>query len=114
MPWTLQNDSRIVVTCSIQARWSKSDVHQDLTSDYAFYAKDPTELAKPSFDAITIDNLGLNAVTALTPIQGLGYIDWVPFTVESIIMSPGIDPSVSLEALSSIEDHFDPNTRTEA
>jgi len=102
------------VTCSIQARWSKSDVHQDLTSDYAFYAKDPTELAKPSFDAITIDNLGLNAVTALTPIQGLGYIDWVPFTVESIIMSPGIDPSVSLEALSSIEDHFDPNTRTEA
>jgi len=56
------------VTCSIQARWSKSDVHQDLTSDYAFYAKDPTELTNPSFDAITVDSLWLNAVTALTPI----------------------------------------------
>ena len=100
--WGPDNQSRLVVGCSVQAKWVPAHLR---TEAYTFwqgwYPKNITfEEAYPikgghllngtkqsTRNAIAVDESWLNLLTPPTPVEGPGYFNWGPSTVESILSS---------------------------
>ncbi|KAL8678292.1 MAG: hypothetical protein Q9186_005342 [Xanthomendoza sp. 1 TL-2023] len=100
-PWTQDNTSRIVIGCTVQARWVPAQIHTDAYSFWqGWYPKNISfEAAYPSTthalldgssnekDAIAVDE---DWLASLTPAVGKGrpgYQDWQPTTMEGILSS---------------------------
>ena len=104
-PWGSDNASRLVVACSVQVRWVPAHLR---TEAYTFwqgwYPKNITfEGVYPvkgsrlldgskesSRNAIVVDQSWLKALTPSTPMEGPGYHEWSPTTIESILNAVGL------------------------
>ena len=100
--WGLDNRSRLVVACSVQAQWVPAHLRteaytfwqgwypKNITFEEAYPVKGGPLLSgtKQSMrNAIAVDGSWLNTLTPPTPVEGPGYFNWGPSTVESILTS---------------------------
>lgn len=100
--WGPDNQSRLVVGCSVQARWVPAHLQteaytfwqgwfpKNITFDHAYPIKGGLLLdgtRQSTRNAIAVDESWLNTLTPPTPVEGPGYFDWGPSTVESILSS---------------------------
>ena len=117
--WSPDNTSRLVVGCSVQAKWVPAHVRiEEYDFWQGWYLKNITfEAAYPqkggnSFDgagksmrnALTVDESWLGVLTPSTPVEGPGYSDWGPSTIESILSSVGLTETIDLRGESVLED----------
>ncbi|KAL8814284.1 MAG: hypothetical protein Q9223_006481 [Gallowayella weberi] len=100
-PWTRDNTSRIVVGCTVQARWVPAQIHTDAYSFWqGWYPKNISfEAAYPSTtharlngssnekNAIAVDEDWLATLTPAVGEGRPGYQDWQPTTIEGILSS---------------------------
>ncbi|KAL8709735.1 MAG: hypothetical protein Q9220_005521 [cf. Caloplaca sp. 1 TL-2023] len=102
-PWTADNDSRIVIGCTVRAQWVPAQIHTDAYSFWqGWYPKNISfENTYPSakhsllnsssltsqLDAIITDNDWLEMLTPKIGKSRPGYGDWGPNTIEGIIDS---------------------------
>ncbi|KAL8786030.1 MAG: hypothetical protein Q9213_003012 [Squamulea squamosa] len=100
-PWTSDNRSRIVVGCTVEARWVPAQIHTDAYSFWqGWYPKNISfEAAYPSAgtallnglpnarDAIAVSEDWLSTLTPAVGKGQPGYHDWQPTTIEGILSS---------------------------
>ncbi|KAL8695068.1 MAG: hypothetical protein Q9224_003458 [Gallowayella concinna] len=86
MPWTSGHDSRVIVGCSIEARY-ESVIVQHAGPNYAFHSN--AGYPGPSY-SVSVTDSWLEALTPKTPRLGPGYLIWQPSTIESIIAASGV------------------------
>ena len=116
--WNSDNDSRLVIGCSLSAHWVYAQVRSD---SYSFwqgwypksidffdqYPANGSVLLNGSVakvDAIVVDESWLNALTPATPSAGPGYLDWKPSTIESILSSSKITDGIESNGTILIDD----------
>ena len=116
--WSSDNQSRLVVGCSLSAHWAYAQLRSDSYSFWqGWYPKSISfgdlypangslmnngTLSKQ--DAIMVDESWLNALTPATPPIGPGYFDWKPTTIESILSATRITEDIESNGTISIND----------
>lgn len=125
-PWSSDNQTRLVVGCSISAHWVYTETRSD---SYSFwqgwyptsvwfgdpYPSKGSQLFKgtiASNDAIAADQSWLDVLTPPTPVEGPGYSDWGPSTIESILSSVKITEDLGNNATTMVDEwqpHDNPN-----
>ena len=98
--WSPNDQSRLVVGCSVQAQWVPAHLQteaytfwqgwypKNISFDEAFPRKGRTLLdgtGRVTRNAIVVDESWLDLLTPPTPMEGPGYLDWGPSTLESIL-----------------------------
>ncbi|KAL8967075.1 MAG: hypothetical protein Q9183_003083 [Haloplaca sp. 2 TL-2023] len=91
MPWTTGHNSRIVIGCSVHARY-ESSIIQHAGPNYAFHSN--AGYPGPSY-VVGVTDAWLDALTPKTPKSGPGYLLWQPTTMESIITASGVGEALS-------------------
>ena len=116
--WDSDNQTRLVVGCSISAHWVFAEIRSDSYSfGQGWYPKSvwfgdqyPSKGDQLSIgtiaskDAIAADQSWLDALTPPTPIEGPGYFDWGPSTIESILSSVRITEDLGNNAATMVGD----------
>ena len=118
-PWTSDGQSRLIIGCSIQATWIPAHLHTDaysfwegwypknVTWDRPYPKKGDTTLngtLQSKRNAIVVNPSWLRTLTPPTPIEGPGYFDWRPTTIESILLSVGLTNGLDFDSESIVED----------
>ena len=103
--WSADNQSRLVIGCSVSAQWAPAVIRSDAYSFWQgwypkavmfwdSYPQNGGRLMNQTFagsqTAITVDQTWLNTLTPPTPVEGPDYHDWEPSTIESILGSVGV------------------------
>ena len=97
--WSHDNESRLVIGCSVAAQWVKANVRSDSYSFWQGWYPKSIDFDHPypiqgsilkngsvsTQDAIVVDESWLNSLTPATPPTEPGYLDWKPTTIESIL-----------------------------
>ncbi|KAL8737716.1 MAG: hypothetical protein Q9181_001401 [Wetmoreana brouardii] len=91
MPWTIGHESRIIIGCSIEARY-ESIIVQHAGPNYAFHSN--AGHPGPSY-SVNVSDSWLKALNPKTPQSGPGYASWKPSTIESIITASGVGDGLS-------------------
>ena len=116
--WNYDNQSRLVVGCSLSAHWAYTQLRSDSYSFWqGWYPKSvdfgdlyPTKGSSlnngslSTQDAIVVDESWLKALTPATPPSGPGYFDWKPTTIESILSATRITEDIENSGLISIDE----------
>ena len=116
--WNSDNQTRLVVGCSISAHWVPANVRADSYSFWqGWYPKSigfgspyPTKGgqlfngSESTQDAIVVDQSWLNALTPRTPVEGTGNFEWSPTTIESILSSVRITEDLRSNGTVIIDD----------
>ena len=111
--WGADNDSRLVVGCSVQARWVPAHLrNEEYTFWQGWYPKNISfdrpypakgrelfdDSGQSTRDAIAADDSWLKLLTPPTPIEGPGYLNWGPSTMESLLFSAGLTEGFGTDA----------------
>ena len=116
--WTSDNQTRLVVGCSISAHWVYAEMRSDSYDFWqGWYPKNiwfgdqyPSKGGQllngtiASNDAIAADQSWLDALTPPTPVDGPGYLDWGPSTIESILSRVRITEDLGNNATTVVDD----------
>ncbi|KAI4214291.1 MAG: hypothetical protein LQ351_003044 [Letrouitia transgressa] len=116
--WDSENQTRLVVGCSVQAQWVPADIQTDAYTfwqgwypkNISFEAAYPTKGDQLFQDgstslrsSIAIESSWLNALTPATPTEGPGYHEWGPSTIESLISAAGLTDGLDIDAASPLD-----------
>lgn len=116
--WSSDDQARLVVGCSISAHWVYTEIRSDSYSFWqGWYPKsvwfgDPYpwkggQLLNGTIarnDAIVADQSWLDALTPSIPVDGPGYFDWGPSTIESILSSVRITDDIGNNATTMVNE----------
>lgn len=109
-PCTNRNTSRIVVGCSVAAKWSNGTVNTYSGSGNAalLHGVDTTEgtmsvYEKTSDVRIHLDNSWLETFAPTVPVQVPGYNSWGPTTIESLLTRSSIFKDLSVAEYSQVD-----------
>ena len=116
--WNSDNQTRLVVGCSVSAHWVFTEIRSDSYSFWqGWYPKSvwfgdqyPSKGGQllngtiASNDAIAADQSWLDALTPPTPVEGPGYFDWGPSTIGSILSSVRITEDLGNNAATVVDE----------
>ena len=115
--WNSDNQTRLVVGCSVSAKWVYNEIRSDSYSFWQgwypsgiYYGDQYPSKGQQLFngtiasnDAIAVDQSWLDVLTPSTPVEGPGYLDWGPSTIESILSSVGIIDDLGNDAMTVVD-----------
>ena len=116
--WGSDNQSRLVVGCSIQARWVPAHLQSEAYTFWqGWYPKNITfaeaypirgdllldGVSKSTRNSIAINQTWLDMLTPPTPVEGPGYSNWGPSTIESMLSSVKLTEGLASDAGSLID-----------
>ena len=124
--WNADNQSRLVVGCSISAHWVPANIRSDSYSFWQgwypkaiwfgdIYPQQGGQLfngtGNTTLNAIAVDKSWLDALTPPTPMEGPGHLEWNPSTIESILSSVRITDDLKVNRTHVVDEwHFSDNS----